>query len=139
MSSELSDIELSFERPITTEHFLSLFAQTHWAAGRECDKLSQMLAATPIKLGVWKGNCLVGFARVLTDGLYRALIDDVIIDTSLRGQGLGSRMMQLLAERLVNVEEVFLRCEQDIVPFYQRLGYKPIATCLDLVEGRRSL
>lgn len=93
-----------------------------------------MLEATPIKLGAWQGDRLVGFARVLTDGLYRALIDDVIVDASLRGQNLGSRMMQRLAERLAGVEEIFLRCEPDMAPFYERLGYQRVAICLDLVQ-----
>ena len=34
-----------------------------------------------------------------------------------------------------DVEEVFLRCEQDVVPFYERLGYKRVAICLDLAKG----
>ena len=132
MSSELADLELSFDRPITADELSPLFAQSHWAANRGRDELNQMLANTAVKLGVWKAGRLIGFARVLTDGLYRALIDDVIIDESLRGQGLGSRMMRLLAERLSNVEEIFLRCEQETVPFYERLDYERIAICLDL-------
>ncbi len=136
MSVGTTDVELSFDRPIAAEQLLPLFAQCPWAADRGRDELGRMLEATPVKLGAWQRDRLVGFARVLTDGLYRALIDDVIVDASLRGQDLGSRMMRLLAERLADVEEVFLRCEQDVVPFYERLGYRRVAICLDLAEGR---
>ena len=109
-------------------------AQTDWANSRKLSDVEQALSATAILLGAWKGKRLVGFAGAITDGRYRALIDDVIVDESMRGQGLGTRMMTLLAQRLSGVEEVFLRCDAHHVSSYQRLGYRQTAVCLDLVE-----
>ena len=134
----LESIELSLERQVTAEDLMPLLAQSHWAAGRGRGELSRMLEASPIKLGAWQGDRLVGFARVLTDGLYRALIDDVIVDQPWRARGLGSKMMRRLADQLDSVEEVFLRCEEDLVPFYEGLGYQRIAVCLDLMQRARS-
>jgi ribosomal protein S18 acetylase RimI-like enzyme len=127
-------VELSFERPIEADDLLPLLAQTHWASGRGRDAVSQMLLATPVKLGAWQDDRLVGFVRALTDGRYRALIDDVVVEASLRGQGLGSRMLRQMADKLAGVEEVFLRCDNSIVPFYEGLGYRRTAICLDLVD-----
>ena len=134
MTADAADFELSFDRPIPADDLSPLLAQSHWAADRGHEQLVEMLEATPIKLGVWQSDRLVGFARVLTDGLYRALIDDVIIDESLRGRGLGGRMMTALAGRLSHVEEVFLRCEKELVGYYERCGYQRIAICLDLLD-----
>ena len=138
MPCESTGVELSFERPIAADDLLPLLAQSHWAAGRTRDDVHQMLAATPVILGAWKANRLVGFARALTDGRYRALIDDVIVDASLRGQGVGSHLMQFMADRLAHVEEIFLRCDKEVLPFYESLGYRQTAICLDLVK-RQSL
>jgi len=136
MPHDCTEIELSFDRPIQAADLALLFAQSDWAASRSLEDLEQMLSATRLKLGVWQDGRLVGFARAITDGRYRALIDDVIVDESMRGSGLGTRMMRHLAQHLDHVDEIFLRCEADIVPFYQRLGYQQRAICLDLVKDK---
>ena len=137
MSAEHAKVEMSFDRDIQVADLLPLFAQTDWAATRSADLVERMLASTPIKLGVWSGHQLVGFSRVLTDDVFRALIDDVVVDAPLRGRGLGTRMMDLLADRLAHVEQIFLRCGPDVVSFYERNDYRQRAICLDLIAGRR--
>ena len=79
-----------------------------------------MLDGAPLTLGAWEDDHLVGFVRVITDGIYRALIDDVVVEESKRGTGIGSELMQRITERLAGVEEVFLRCGEHVVPFYER-------------------
>ena len=70
----------------------------------------------------------------MTDDRFRAIIDDVVIDASYRGQGLGAALLRRMAERLTHVEEVFLRCEPELVPFYERLGYRHCSKCMDLIK-----
>jgi predicted GNAT family N-acyltransferase len=86
-----------------------------------------MLAATPLHVGAWRGEELVGYARALTDGVYRALIDDVVVDAPLRGTGVGAALVRHLLERLEAVEEVFLGCSEEVVPFYLGLGFERAA------------
>ena len=74
----------------------------------------------PSPWGAWEGDRLVGFARVITDGIYQALIDDVVVKESKRGTGIGSELMRQLVERLTEVEEVFLHCGEQVVSFYER-------------------
>ena len=85
-----------------------------------------MLSATPLKLGLWRlSDCkLVGFLRVLTDGVYRALIDDVVIDEGIRGTGWGTKLLELACARLAEVEEVKLGCAEATAPLYERLGFR---------------
>jgi GNAT superfamily N-acetyltransferase len=119
-------IDYSFERPVEPEQLQALFGQTDWAEDRSIDGIQKMLKATLIKLGAWEGDHLIGFARAITDGIYRALIDDVIIEESRRGRGIGSELMRRLIERLtdMSIEEIFLRCGPDVVSFYQRHGFE---------------
>ena len=113
-------VTYSFDRRIDLEQLQSLLRQTGWANQRSIEGIEKMLDGTPLALGAWDGDRLVGFVRVITDGIYRALIDDVVVAESKRGTGIGSELMRRVVERLAEVEEVFLRCGEQVVPFYEQ-------------------
>ena len=112
--------DYSFDRQIEPEQLQDLLRQTGWANRRSLEGIQKMLKGTLLTLGAWDGDRLVGFVRVITDGIYRALIDDVVVEESKRGTGIGSELMRRVTERLAEVEEVFLRCGEGVVPFYER-------------------
>lgn len=68
---------------------------------------------------------LVGFSRVLTDYIFKALIFDVIVAQQYRGLGLGDKLVSLIAEheRLRDVKTFELYCLPKLVPFYERHGF----------------
>ncbi|MEO8392927.1 MAG: GNAT family N-acetyltransferase [Chloroflexota bacterium] len=101
-----------------------LFAQTDWAADRSHDTIRKLLANTPLCLCVWDGGHLIGFGRAVTDDLFRALIEDVVVDQPYRGQGIGAEIMRRLLERLDHVEEILINCHDNLIPFYEQLGFK---------------
>lgn len=101
-----------------------LLEQTDWARGRSASDLETMLRHTFVHLSAWRGERLVGFARAVTDTVYRAVIDDVVVDAEQRGQGIGTELLRRLGEELGDVEEVFLGCDTKVVSFYVRLGYR---------------
>jgi predicted GNAT family N-acyltransferase len=113
----------SFDAPVTTAQVKRLLEQTHWANGRSEEAIGTMLRNTFSYLTVWQGDRLVGFARVLTDNVYRALIDDVVVDRELRNQDIGATMMRHITGRFGHVEELMLGCREEVVPFYERLGF----------------
>lgn len=119
-------VEYSFDRSITPENLRPLLRQTGWAHGRDIAGIRRMLDATPLMLGAWEGETLIGYARAITDGVYRALIDDVVVDDAQRKSGVGSEIVRRLVARLreMEVEEVFLRCGEYMEPFYARLGFE---------------
>jgi ribosomal protein S18 acetylase RimI-like enzyme len=128
------EVEFCFERAVSADELLRLFAQAKWASRRTRADVEHLLHHSAVVLGGWRNGELVAFARALTDDRFRALIDDVIVDASCRGQGIGTELMRRMAERLAHVEEVFLRCDAEHVAFYERLGYTRKANCLDLVR-----
>jgi len=126
-----STVDYSFDRLISTEALKALFQQTSWAKHRNDKDIAELLANSPIRLGVWQENRLVGYARALTDGRFRALIDDVVVDESCRGSGIGSEIITRLVTRLAAVEEVFLLADESMVAYYERRGFKrTMANCL---------
>lgn len=122
--TSLSHITYSFTRSIPAQQLWTLFQQTNWAATRTTAEIGVMLEATPICLGAWHDDHLIGFARVLTDDCYRAIVEDVIIDQTLRNQGIGHAMMEQVLDRLKHVEEILLFCVEERMPFYERLGFE---------------
>jgi predicted GNAT family N-acyltransferase len=113
-----------FTNQIDLADLQRLFAQTDWTAKRTPESLAKMLEQTPICMGVWDGDRLIGFARAVTDDLFRAFVEDVIVDEAYRGQGIGAEIMRRLLERLDHVEEITLNCHDHLVPFYGRLGFE---------------
>lgn len=116
----------SFTQPITAADLLPLFAQAGWTANRSPQAVQTMLDQTRVCLGVWNDDRLIGFARAITDDLFRAYIEDVIVDQTYRGQGIGAAIMRRLLDRLTHVEEITLNCEDHLLPFYQRLGFERV-------------
>jgi hypothetical protein len=81
------NINYSFERPLAPQDVQRLLKQTSWASHRDIPGIEKMLENSFLTIGVWDDDRLIlrrlrSFARVLSDGVYRALIDDVVVDES---------------------------------------------------------
>ena len=118
----------SFTEPINPEQLMLLYQQTSWANERGPLDIQQMLDKSQLTLGVWDEDRLIGFARVITDDRYRALIDDVVVDRAYRSQGVASAMLDKLLKRLQHVEAVMLDCGQELEGFYRQFGFSPKAS-----------
>ena len=68
---------------------------------------------------------LIGFCRVITDGIYRAVIYDVMADSSYQGKGVGRMLMDKVLEHplIKSVERIELYT-LDKVSFYEKWGFK---------------
>ena len=68
---------------------------------------------------------LAGFARVLTDRVYKALVFDLIVAESFRGRQLGRRLMQAILEHpdLLQVRHFELYCLPEMARFYEQWGF----------------
>ncbi len=106
---------------------LELYGSAWWTAHRSRQGVEAILAASDVVVGLVesKSDRLVGFARCLTDGVYLALVLDVIVAPAWRGRGLGQRLLDelLAAPELERVESVELVCQPELVPFYRRWGF----------------
>jgi predicted GNAT family N-acyltransferase len=85
-----------------------------------------MLEHTDIIIGLENtSGQLIGFCRVLTDRVYRAMLFDVIIHPDYRGQGLSKLLMDAVTEHqdLIHVEEIMLNCLPEMLNFYQQWNF----------------
>ena len=102
------------------------FAREWWTSDRSLEETRRCVAGSQIRIGLTddRGD-LVGFARVITDYTFKALVFDVIVACAHRGKGLGEYLIKLVLEHpdLARVRHFELYCLPDVEPFYQRYGF----------------
>lgn len=67
----------------------------------------------------------VAFARATGDGVFNAIIWDVVVDPSFQGIGLGKAIMERLIDELLSkgIRNIALYSEPRVVGFYRPLGF----------------
>ena len=123
-----SEIEVRYElEPERVAQLCDLYAGEWWTADRTPADVGRMLAASAVVVALVHraDDRLVGFARVLTDDTYVALVLDVIVAADRRREGLGAMIMEAVFShpRLAGVASVELTCQQGLAPFYRRFGF----------------
>jgi ribosomal protein S18 acetylase RimI-like enzyme len=68
------------------------------------------------------GGDVVGFVSVLGDGGTVGFISLLEVLPAWRGRGIGTELMRRVLERYRDRYAVDLVCDDDVVPFYERLG-----------------
>jgi GNAT superfamily N-acetyltransferase len=130
MSSDIASVvdkvvsELS-ERHIEELH--SLYQKEWWTKGRTLDATRRGIKGSQIVIGLLDGaDSLIGFARVITDYTFKALIFDVIVAENARDHGLGSHLVSLVTshDALRNVRHFELYCLPELIEFYEAHGFK---------------
>ncbi|MCP9820912.1 GNAT family N-acetyltransferase [Synechococcus sp. Cruz-9H2] len=95
-----------------------------WAVGRSPQQLGQMLLGSQAVVSVWCGQRLVGFGRATSDGIYRAVLWDVVVDSQLQGLGIGRLVVEALLEfpAVARAERIYLMTTNS-EGFYEKLGF----------------
>ncbi len=109
------------------DELVELFRKEAWTADREVGDVIRMLARTQHLYGFVdpQGEALVGFARVMTDAVYKALVLDLIVRPDWRGSGLGRRILDaVMADaELAAVQHFELYCPPETAAFYGEWGF----------------
>ena len=107
---------------------LSLYQNEWWTKTRTSKEVKIMLANTTFVFGLVDdaNNQLVAFTRVLSDGIFKAILFDVIVDPKYRGLGLGKRIVQEVINHsdLSKIESMELYCLPKHQSFYAALGFR---------------
>ena len=114
---------------------LYLLYQNEWfSKGRSIEDVRIMLNNTDFVFGfcIPKTKELIGFARVLSDSVYKAFIFDVIVDPKFRNKGLGQFIMDTIFNHpiLKKVSHIELYCPKSMVSFYESMGFQTRASLL---------
>lgn len=112
------------EQQIAQVH--QLYQQEWWTNERTLVETQKCIAGSQICIGlIDKNNNIVGFARVLTDYIFKALIFDLIIDRPYRKQGLGNQLLKTIKDhpKLQQVKAFELYCLPELEAFYKQHGF----------------
>ena len=105
---------------------VDLYKNEFWSNKRTHQDVVQMLAALDIIIALVDDNeKLIGFTRLLTDFVYRAIIFDVIIKPTHRNMKLSSKLMDAVVNhpQLKSIDWIALCCLPEMVPYYERWGF----------------
>ena len=100
-----------------------------WAQSRTINDLKKCLANSDIVISLWVGNEIVGFGRALTDGIYRGVLWDIVIDKNHQGKGYGSIIVKnlLSAKKIKNTQKLYLMTTNKKL-FYSQFNFKEVST-----------
>ncbi len=113
-----------------------------WAIDRQIEDLKTALDRSEPVISAWDNDKLIGFARATSDGVYRAMIFDVVVDPDYRRLGLGRKLVEtmLCHTWMQRVEKIYLITTNQ-QSFYEQLGFLPNSSTtmiLDRGAGGRS-
>ncbi len=113
-------------RPVGAIRQLAHLLETNsfWARGRNHRQLRRMLRGSEAIVSAWRQDRLVGFGRATSDGIYRAVLWDVVVDSPHAGKGVGRRLVEelLACKGVAEAERVYLMTTNG-QGFYERLGF----------------
>ncbi len=112
--------------PQHTRELHELYGQQWWSNKRTLADVEAILKHSSLIFGMTDdADHLMGFGRVLTDYVYKAVVMDIIIDAAYRGRGLSTQLMQtiLTHDSLQNVTHFDLSCRPDMIPLYAKFGF----------------
>ena len=128
---EVIGMNISVKTNLNEQQILKLHQlyQNEWfTKGRILEDIKLMLDKTDYNFGfcISGTNELIGFARVITDSIYKAFVFDVIVDSEYRNKGIGKFIMNTIFEHpvLSKVSHIELYCRDDMVSYYKSIGFK---------------
>lgn len=111
---------------LNLDHLNSIFVAVGFPR-RDTDKIRVALENTDALLWIQyeKTKRPVAFARATGDGVFNAIIWDVVVDPSFQGIGLGKAVMERLVTVLLEkgITNIALYSEPRVLGFYRPLGF----------------
>jgi N-acetylglutamate synthase-like GNAT family acetyltransferase len=110
-------------RQIKAVELVKLYKGEGWWEERKEKDIEEMLKQGD-SVGAWNKGELIGFARAVSDGKFRAYIEDVVIHKDYQNSGTGTKLMAQLVDELSHIDIISLFCEEELLPFYEKNNFK---------------
>lgn len=110
------------------DQLCTLYNRQWWSPGRTSAGIRKMLDRSDVAIGLLDPDNgeLAGFCRALSDGIYRAVIYDVMVAEAYQKRGLGRALMDVISAhpQIREVDRAELVCLPHLVPFYEKWGFE---------------
>jgi GNAT superfamily N-acetyltransferase len=100
-----------------------LYQYAPWAKDRPLNDIKTALLNSTLVVSAWDRDLLVGFARVLSDKVFRATLWDVIVHPDYQKEGIGSMLIEKIISHpiLKKVDRFWLNTKHP--HFYEKFGF----------------
>jgi len=128
MTDSIQDNALFQDTLPSTKDYWDLFQTIGWNEEYHftTEDLERAIQNSWYSNSIYHSDRLIGFGRVISDGVHHALIVDLIVHPDFQGRGLG----RLLLGKLVNkckehrIRDVQLFAAKDKFAFYEKFGFE---------------
>ncbi len=121
-------MEFKDKIPFKTEIY-PLYTQSGWNERLRLnpDELDKAIHNSFAVVSVYEGDQLIGFGRVVSDGVSYATIYDVMVMPQWQGQGIGSNIIRILVNKCErhDIRRIHLFAAKGRENFYRHLGFIP--------------
>jgi ribosomal protein S18 acetylase RimI-like enzyme len=121
-----SNIIYKEKNPEKSEYFL-LFDTTGWNQKYKLneDQLFQAISNSWYMISAYDNNRLIGYGRIISDGIQHALILDLIVIPDFQHRGIGRTILSKLVNRCLQSKicDIQLFSAKGNIPFYQLNGF----------------
>ena len=102
---------------------------TFWVTNRKISDLKKCLANSDVIISIWSDDEIVGFGRALSDGVYRGVLWDIVIDENHQGNGYGKLIVENLLNsiKIKNTKKIYLMTTNKKI-FYSQIDFKEVTT-----------
>lgn len=109
------------------EEYFELFETTGWNEEYQFNK-EQLYEATNRSwylISAYDNDRLIGFGRIISDGIFHALIIDLIVLPNYQSKGIGSNILKKLVDRCKanKIRDIQLFCAKGQTGFYEKHGF----------------
>lgn len=119
-------MQYSDKIPDKTE-FYPLYTATGWNERLNLgpQQLEQAIHNSFCVISVYQKDQLIGFGRVVSDGVVYATINDVMVSPAWQGQGIGSSIIRKLVRvcEQADIHSIHLFAARGAENFYKNLGF----------------
>jgi GNAT superfamily N-acetyltransferase len=110
------------------DEFFELFSTTGWNDEEyhlSPDQLYQAIKRSWYMVCAYEDKSLIGFGRVISDGVLHALIVDMIVHPDHQGKGVGRALLEKLIQQCQahGINDIQLFCATGKSGFYQKSGF----------------
>lgn len=112
----------------TVDAFYQLFETTGWNRDYKFTRqeLYHGLQASWYMVSAYDGEQLIGFGRVISDGIMHALITEMIVLPDYQGRGVGCEILRYIKDQCFKhqIRDIQLFSAKGKTGFYEKYGFK---------------
>ncbi len=109
--------------------YFKLFRTTGWNKlyGFNIDELYWAIDNSWYVLSVYHLEKLIGFGRIISDGIHHALLVDIIVHPDYQNKGIGGELVEKLLKhcKRFKIRDIQLFSTEGKAQFYKNYGFEP--------------